>query len=125
MNQYYVEDDKIKNRFTDKTYSLEEICSILNILEIEATRTQNDLIHSIELKAVNRHLRMENRFLTIKLHETAYKSYNLDPHSVINEISELCNNPKEASEYIHKFEKENFELKQKLKKLGEYNGDLL
>ena len=69
MNQYYVENNEIKNRFTDKTCSLEEICGILNMLEIEATRTQNDLIHSIELKAVNRHLKMENRVLTMKLTE--------------------------------------------------------
>lgn len=125
MNQYYVEDDKIKNRFTDKTYSLEEICSILNILEIEATRTQNDLIHSIELKAVNRHLRMENRVLTMKLTELTWKSMNLDYTDIEKEVTELCRSLDKASDYIHNFEKENFELKLKLKKLGEYNGDLL
>ena len=36
------------------------------------------------------------------------------------EIQELCLNPKDASDYIHKFEKENFELKQKLKECGKY-----
>ena len=125
MNQYYVEDDKIKNRFTDKTCSLEEICGILNMLEIEATRTQNDLIHSIELKAVNRHLRMENRVLTMKLTELTWKSMNLNYADIEKEVTELCISPDKASNYIHNFEKENFELKQKLKKLGEYNGDLL
>ena len=125
MNQYYVENNEIKNRFTDKTCSLEEICGILNMLEIEATRTQNDLIHSLELKAVNRHLRMENRVLTMKLTELTWKSMNLDYTDIEKEVTELCRSPDKASDYIHNFEKENFELKQKLKKLGEYNGDLL
>lgn len=49
----------------------------------------------------------------------------LNINDIEKEVTELCSNPDEASNYIHKFEKENFELKQKLKKLGEYNGDLL
>lgn len=125
MNQYYIEDDKIKNQFTDRTYTLEEVCSILNMLEIEAEGTQNDLIHSIELKAVNRHLRMENRVLTMKLTELTWKSMNLNPNDIQKEVTELCRSPDKANDYIHNFERENFELKQKLKKLGEYKGDLL
>lgn len=125
MNQYIVRDNEITNRFTDKTYSLDEVCSILNMLEVEAKRTQNDLIHSIELKAVNRHLRMENRVLTMKLTKLTWESMNLNQNHIEQEITELCQSPDEASNYIHKFEKENFELKQKLRKLGEYNGDLL
>ena len=49
----------------------------------------------------------------------------LDIKDIEKELQDLCLNPKEASDYIHKFEKENFELKQKLRKLGEYTGDLL
>lgn len=125
MNQYYVENNEIKNRFIDKTYSLEEICGILNMLEIEAKKTQNDLIRSIELKAVNRHLIIENRVLTMKLTELTWKSMNLDYTDIEKEIMELCRSSDKASDYIYNFEKENFELKLKLKKLGEYNGDLL
>lgn len=125
MNQYTIENNKIKNRFTDKEYTLEEVCSIMNMLELEARQTQTDLVRSIQLKAVNRHLRMENRILTMKLTELTWKSMNLNHNDIQKEVTELCSNPDEASNYIHKFEKENFELKQKLKKLGEYNGDLL
>lgn len=124
MNEYYVENGKIKNKYNDKEYSLEDICFKLNTLTREAYRTSNDIKHCIELKAVNRHLRMENRFLTVKLHELAYREM-LDVSQIEKEISELCLNPKKASDYIHQFEKENFELKQKLRKLGEYTGDLL
>lgn len=123
-DEYYVSDGKIKNRFTDKEYSLEEICFKLSVLQREAYRTSNDLQRCIELKAVNRHLRIENRFLTIKLQQLAFRGM-LDVHEIEKEISELCLNPDEASDYIHKFEKENFELKQKLRKQGEYTGDLL
>ena len=49
----------------------------------------------------------------------------LDINKIEKEVSELCLNPDEASQYIHKFEKENYELKKKLKELGEYSGDLL
>ena len=49
----------------------------------------------------------------------------LDIKDIENELKELCLNPDEASDYIHKFEKENFELKKKLRELGEYSGDLL
>ena len=123
-DEYYVQDGKIKNRFTDKEYSLEEICFKLSVLQREAYRTSNDIQRCLELKAVNRHLKMENRFLTIKLQQLAFRGM-LDVHEIEKEISELCLNPDEASDYIHKFEKENFELKQKLRKQGEYTGDLL
>ena len=121
MDRYYVEGGKIIYRYTGRSLSLNEAC---NLLKIEATRSQNDLIKSIELKAVNRHLKMENRFLTVKLHELAYRAM-VDASPILEEISELCLNPKKTSDYIHKFEKENFELKKKLKEQGEYNGDLL
>lgn len=122
--EYYVSNGKIKNRFTDKEYSLEEICFKLSVLQREAYRTSNDIQRCLELKAVNRHLKMENRFLTIKLQQLAFRGM-LDVHEIEKEIGELCLNPDEASDYIHKFEKENFELKQKLRKQGEYTGDLL
>lgn len=121
---YYVEDGKIIYRYTGRSLSLNEACNLLNRLNIESKRSQNDLIKSIELKAVNRHLKMENRFLTIKLHQLAFTGM-LDIKDIEKELQDLCLNPKEASDYIHKFEKENFELKQKLRKLGEYTGDLL
>ena len=124
MDAYHVEDGKIIYRYTGRSLSLNEACDLLNRLNIESKRSQNDLIKSIELKAVNRHLRMENRFLTVKLHEIAYRAM-VDVSQIQEEISELCLNPKKASDYIHQFEKENFELKQKLRKLGEYTGDLL
>ena len=123
-DEYYVEDGKIKNKYTGREYSLEEICFKLSVLQREAYKTARDIEHCIELKAVNRHLRMENRFLTIKLHSLVFRGM-LDLKDIENELQELCLNPDEASQYIHKFEKENFELKQKLRKLGEYNGDLL
>lgn len=123
-DEYYVEDGKIKNKYNDKEYSLEDICFKLNTLTREAYRTSNDMEHCIELKAVNRHLRMENRFLTIKLQQLAWRGM-LDISEIEKEISALCLNPDEASEYIHKFEKENFELKKKLKEQGSYTGDLL
>ena len=124
MDRFYVEGGKIIYRYTGRSLSLNETCNLLNRLSIESERSQNDLIKSIELKAVNRHLRMENRFLTVKLHEIAYRAM-VDVSQIQEEISELCLNPKKTSDYIHKFEKENFELKQKLKEQGEYNGDLL
>lgn len=123
-DEYYVEDGKIKNKYTGREYSLEEICFKLSVLQREAYKTARDIEHCIELKAVNRHLRMENRFLTIKLHSLVFRGM-LDIKDIENELQELCLNPDEASQYIHKFEKENFELKQKLRKLGEYSGDLL
>lgn len=121
---YYVEDGKIIYRYTGRSLSLNEACNLLNRLNIESKRSQNDLIKSIELKAVNRHLRMENRFLTIKLQQLAWRGM-LNISEIEKEISDLCLNPDATSEYIHQFEKENFELKQKLRKLGEYTGDLL
>ena len=124
MDRYYVEGGKIIYRYTGRSLSLNEACNLLNRLSIESARSQNDLIKSIELKAVNRHLKMENRFLTVKLHELAYRAM-VDESPILEEISELCLNPKKTSDYIHKFEKENFELKKKLKEQGEYNGDLL
>ena len=124
MDRFYVEGGKIIYRYTGRSLSLNEACNLLNRLSIESERSQNDLIKSIELKAVNRHLRMENRFLTIKLQQLAWRGM-LDLSEIEKEISDLCLNPDEASEYIHQFEKENFELKQKLRKLGEYTGDLL
>ena len=124
MDEYYVENGKIKNKYTDKEYSLEEICFKLSVLQREAHRTVRDIEHCIELKAVNRHLRMENRFLTIKLQQLAWKGM-LRVEDIEKELQDLCLNPKEASDYIHKYEKENFDLKNKLRKLGEYSGDLL
>lgn len=124
MDRYYVEGGKIIYRYTGRSLSLNEACNLLNRLSIESKRSQNDLIKSIELKAVNTHLKMENRFLTVKLHEIAYRAM-VDASPILEEISELCLNPKKTSDYIHKFEKENFELKKKLKEQGRYNGDLL
>lgn len=123
--EYYVSDGEIKSKYTDRVFSLEEVCRLLNRLEIEARRNQNDLIKSIELKAINRHLRMENRFLTVKLHKIGYESMSITLSDIEKELQDLCLNPKKASDYINKFEKENFELKKKLKELGEYSGDLL
>lgn len=123
-DEYYVSNGKIKNRFTDKEYSLEEICFKLSVLQREAYRTSNDIQRCLELKAVNRHLKMENRFLTIKLQQLAWENM-INFSEIEKEISQLCLNPDKASDYIHKFEKENFELKQKLRKQGEYTGDLL
>ena len=123
-DEYYVEDGKIKNKYTGREYSLEEICFKLSVLQREAYKTARDIEHCIELKAINRHLRMENRFLTIKLHQLAFEGM-VRIEDIEKELQDLCLNPKEASAYIHKFEKENFELKTKLKELGEYNGDLL
>lgn len=125
MNEYYVEDGKIKNKYTEREYSLEEICFKLSVLQREAYRTINDIERCIELKAINRHLRMENRFLTIKLNQLVWKCPNLIPSDIEKELQDLWINPQETSEYIHKFEEENFNLKRKLKKLGEYNGDLI
>lgn len=124
MDAYYVENGKIIYQYTGRSLSLNEACDLINRLKLEATRSQNDLIKSIELKAVNRHLRMENRFLTIKLQQLALRGM-LDISEIEKEISDLCLNPDEASDYIHQFEKENFELKKKLKEQGRYNGDLL
>ncbi len=125
MDKYSVINGQIKNNYTGMKYSLEQVCFEFNELERQAHMTQRDLIRCIELKAVNRMLRMENRFLTIKLEQLVWRSMSLDPKDIENEIQELCLNPKEASDYIHKFEKENFELKQQLKQCGEYKGDLL
>lgn len=68
---------------------------------------------------------MENRILTMKLTELTWKSVNLNHNDIQKEVTELCKSPDDASNYIHEFEQENFELKQKFKKLGEYTGDLL
>ena len=125
MDRYSVIDGEIKNNLTDRTYPIEEVCFMLNNLERQTELTQRDLTHCIELKAVNRHLRMENRFLTIKLQQLVFHSGMLDIKDIENELKELCLNPDKASQYIHKYEKENFELKKKLRKLGEYSGDLI
>ena len=124
MDRYSVIDGEIKNNLTDRTYPIEEVCFMLNNLERQTEITQRDLTHCIELKAVNRHLKMENRFLTIKLQQLCWRGM-MDVADIEKEISDLCLNPEEASDYIHKFEKENFELKQKLKECGKYSGDLL
>lgn len=125
MDRYSVIDGEIKNNLTDRTYPIEEVCFMLNNLERQTELTQRDLTHCIELKAVNRHLRMENRFLTIKLQQLVFHSGMLDIKDIENELKELCLNPDKASQYIHKYEKENFELKKKLRELGEYSGDLI
>jgi len=116
--------ETIRDNYTERHYPLDEVPFLLNQLYREAMITRRDMEHSIELKAVNRHLRMENRVLTIKLQQLAFRGM-LDINEIEKEVSELCSNPDEASNYIHNFEKENFELKKKLKELGEYNGDLL
>lgn len=116
--------ETIRDNYTERHYSLEELPFLLNQLYREAMITRRDVEHSIELKAINRNLRMENRFLTFKMHELAFKGM-LEISEIEKEISDLCLNPKKASDYIHQFEKENFELKKKLKEQGEYNGDLL
>ncbi|MBQ2832388.1 hypothetical protein [Methanobrevibacter sp.] len=116
--------ETIRDNYTERHYSLDEVPFLLNQLYREAMITKRDVEHSIELKAVNRHLRMENRFLTIKLQQLVFRGM-LDIKDIEKELSDLCLNPDEASQYIHKFEKENFELKKKLRELGEYNGDLL
>lgn len=117
--------ETIRDNYTQKHYSLDEVPFLLNELYREAMITRRDVEYSIELKAVNRHLRMENRFLTLKLQQLVFRGGMLDIKDIEKELQELCLNPKEAIQYIHKFEKENFELKQKLKKLGEYTDDLL
>ena len=124
MNKYSIIDGEIKNNYTDRIYSIEDVCRILNELDRQAQITQRDLTHCIELKAVNRHLKIENRFLTIKLQQLCWRGM-MDVADIEKEISDLCLNPEEASGYIHKFEKENFELKQKLTECGEYSDDLL
>ena len=116
--------ETIRDNYTERHYSLDEVPFLLNQSYREAMITKRDVEHSIELKAVNRHLRMENRFLTIKLQQLVFRGM-LDIKDIEKELSDLCLNPDEASQYIHKFEKENFELKKKLRELGEYNGDLL
>ena len=122
--RFKIENDKVYDTYREREMSSADICSNLNTFYIESMRTRRDVEHSIELKAVNRMLRMENRFLTIKLQQLAWRGM-LDISEIEKEISELCLNPNEASDYIHKFEKENAELKQKLKMLGEYTGDIL
>lgn len=125
MNEYEVENGVIVNQYTHREYSIDELCSILNQLNREARISQRDLQRCIELKAVNRMLRIENRFLSVKLGQIAWRSMSLDPSDIEKEVSDLCLNPKAASDYIAKFEKENFELKKKLRDKGEYSGDLL
>ena len=116
--------ETIRDNYTERHYPLDEVPFLLNQLYRESMITRRDVEHSIELKAINRHLRMENRFLTLKLQELAWDGM-LDIKEIEKEISELCISPDKASQYIHEFEKENFELKKKLRDLGEYNGDLL
>ena len=116
--------ETIRNNYTERHYPLDEVPFLLNQLYREAMITRRDMEHSIELKAVNRHLRMENRVLTLKLQQLAWKGL-LDISEIEKEVTELCDNPKELSDYIHKYEKENFELKQQLKSLGKHNDDIL
>lgn len=123
--KYVVENGVIVNRYTHREYSIDELCMELNQLNNEARITQRDLQRCIELKAVNRMLRIENRFLSMKLGQLGWRSMNLDPSEIEKEVSDLCLNPKTASDYIANVEKENFELKKKLRDKGEYAGDLL
>ena len=106
--------ETIRDNYTKRHYPLDEIPFLLNQLYREAMITRRDMEHSIELKAINRHLRMENRVLTLKLQQLAWKGM-IDISEIEKEVTELCDNPKELSDYIHKYEKENFELKQQLK----------
>lgn len=46
-DEYYVSNGKIKNRFTDKEYSLEEICFKLSVLQREAYKTEDTLLSMI------------------------------------------------------------------------------
>ncbi len=125
MSERYTKSgETIRDSYTGRHYPLDEVPFLLNQLYREAMITKNDIEHSVELKAVNRHLRIENRILTLKLQQLAWKGM-LDISEIEKEVTELCDNPNELSEYIHNYEKENFELKQKLKELGEYNGDVL
>lgn len=116
--------ETIRDNYTQEHYPLDEVPFLLNQLYREAMITKRDVEHSIELKAVNRHLRIENRVLTLKLQQLAWKGM-VDISEIEKEVVELCDSTKELSEYIHKYEKENFELKQKLKALGKYNDDIL
>jgi len=116
--------ETIRDEYTERHYSLEEVPCLLNRLYYTSMVTRKDVEHSIELKAVNRHLRIENRVLTLKLQQLAWRGM-VDISEIEKEVAELCNDPNELSDYIHKYEKENFELKQKLKALGKYNDDVL
>ena len=122
--RYEIRDEKVYDRYTEREMSEADIVRNLNVFYRESMRTQNDVKHSIELKAVNRMLRMENRFLTLKLQQLAWRGM-LDIGEIEKEVSELCLNPKELSDYIHKYETENAELKKELKSLGKYTGDIL
>ena len=123
-DRYMKEGETIKDNYTKKYYPLDEVPFLLNRLYREAMVTERDVEYSIELKAVNRHLRVENRVLTLKLQQLAWKGM-VDISEIEKEVAELCDNAIELSEYIHKYEKENFELRNKLKILGEYDGDVL
>ena len=122
--RYEIRDEKVYDRYTEREMSEADIVQNLNVFYRESMRTQNDVKHSIELKAVNRMLRMENRFLTLKLQQLAWRGM-LDIGEIEKEVSELCLNPQELSDYIYNFEKENAELKQELKSRGKYDGDIL
>ena len=122
--RYEIRDEKVYDTYTEREMSEADIVRNLNVFYRESMRTQNDVKHSIELKAVNRMLRMENRFLTLKLQQLAWRGM-LDIGEIEKEVSELCLNPQELSDYIHSFEKENAELKQELKSRGKYDGDIL
>lgn len=122
--RYVKAGETIRDRYTERHYELEDIPFLLNRLYREAMITKRDVEHSIELKAVNRHLRIENRVLTLKLQQLAWRGM-VDISEIEKEVVELCDNSNELSKYIHKYEKENFELKQKLKALGKYNDDVL
>ena len=116
--------ETIRDNYTNKHYPLDEVPFLLNQLYRESMITQRDVEHSIELKAVNRHLQIENRVLTLKLQQLAWRGM-VDISEIEKEVVELCDDPNELSKYIHKYEKENFELKQKLKELKEYNSDVI
>ena len=124
MKRYVVDGETVKDTYIDRVYGLDDLEFLLNRLYRESMITQRDMEHAIELKAVNRHLKMENRILLLKLQQLTWKGM-LDVKEIEDEVSTLCENPDKLSGYIHSFEKENFELKEKLKELGNYDGDIL
>ena len=80
--------ETIRDNYTERHYPLEELPFLLNQLYREAMITRRDVEHSIELKAINRHLRMENRFLTIKLQQLAWRGM-LDINEIEKEVSRI------------------------------------
>ena len=125
MNEYELVNGKIKSKYSKKVYTIEEVCRILNTLEKEAYITNRDVERSIELQAINRLLKVENRFLTMKLTEYCLKGDFGYLNKIEDELSDLMNNPRELGEYMANIEKENLTLKNRLKREGLYKGDLL